>query len=376
MTNFNSANDTDQTIEVRTSEFPLPDNVPKVLHKLLTIPCRAPCNSLVLQHNIGKAEEILLSRVKGQKFVISKVVEMLKWTCLRSVDATDMPLAILSLSGPAHSGQQALLNVIAELVYGDRSAIYCIDCGEMREAHSIGRLIGAPLGDVGFDASGVLVTRLRERPKSILVFHEIEKAHKSFWDLIYGMTSSGSLMSANGQTVSLGETILVFTSSIGMFESIPDNINQNVSHRRPRFDLSAPYSDIEEGVQHAFTEYFLGLGRPEIIPRIALNCLIVFDFIRDISDVTMYFINLHVKNVHQKYDLDIQVPAEVVEYIADQVAATPDKLIYGTRGVREKVDSVFTEALVGFIFDHRCSHGRIDVSLDADKNIQFRLIAK
>nr|WP_315468641.1 AAA family ATPase [uncultured Undibacterium sp.] len=326
---------------------------------------------------ISGAEEVLSQRVKGQQLAIQAVAGKLKEAWVGLNDATKGPRGIYFLSGPTGSGKTELVKSLAARLYGDENAICRFDCGEMKEAHSVARLIGAPPGYVGFDAGGVLVTRLRERPQSIVLFDEIEKAHPSIWDLFLGIAEDGRITSGNGQFASFGEAILVFTSNIGMLETVSDVANPNVSYRRQRFDRSTPYPEIVEGVRNALNDYFTNqLGRAEIWGRIGDKNLIVFDFIRDLSGITQKFIDLSVQSARRKYNLDIHVPADVVEYITDQVAAKPEKLIYGARGLREQVDSVFTNALVRFIFDHRCSHGRIDVSLDADKNVQFRLISK
>ena len=141
------------------------------------------------------------------------------------------------------------------------------DMSEFSQEHADQRLIGAPPGYVGFEEGGQLTNAVAEKPFSVLLFDEIEKAHPRVLDKFLQILEDGRLTDGRGQTVHFSETVIIFTSNIGASEA-----DSNSSRE-------ATKAHFQQAVQGHFNDT---LGRPELLNRFGDN-IIVFDFITDPS---------------------------------------------------------------------------------------------
>ncbi len=144
------------------------------------------------------------------------------------------------------------------------------DMSEYSEEHQQARLIGAPPGYVGFDQGGQLPNAILEKPFSVLLFDEIEKAHPRILDKFLQILDDGRLTDGSGRTVYFSETIIVFTSNIG-----------TGGHQNSKLgDLE--YADLRKHFLQEVRDFFVTkLGRPEILNRIGEDNILVFSFLRD-----------------------------------------------------------------------------------------------
>jgi ATP-dependent Clp protease ATP-binding subunit ClpC len=117
--------------------------------------------------------------------------------------------------GPTGVGKTELCRALAEVMFQDDDAIIRMDMSEFMERHTVSKLIGSPPGYVGYDEGGQLTERVRQRPYSIILFDEIEKAHPDVWNTLLQIMDDGRLTDAHGRTVSFKNTIIVMTSNIG-----------------------------------------------------------------------------------------------------------------------------------------------------------------
>jgi len=116
-------------------------------------------------------------------------------------------------------------------VFGDERAYLRFDMSEFAEEHSSARLLGAPPGYVGFDAGGELTNAVRQKPFSVVLFDEIEKAHPRILDKFLQILEDGRLTDGRGETAYFSETILVFTSNLGIF--VEDQYGQRQQNVQP-----------------------------------------------------------------------------------------------------------------------------------------------
>jgi ATP-dependent Clp protease ATP-binding subunit ClpA len=185
------------------------------------------------------------------------------------------PRGVLFFAGPTGVGKTELAKAISRLVFGDAQACVRFDMSEFSAEHSDARLIGAPPGYVGYDTGGELVNAVRQRPFSVLLFDEIEKAHPRILDKFLQVLEDGRLTDGRGDTVYFSETVIIFTSNLGITRE------DEQGRRVENVSSNSSYVDVERGVRTAIEEYFrFELQRPELLNRIGDN-IVVFDFIRN-----------------------------------------------------------------------------------------------
>src|SRR5881397_101576 len=117
--------------------------------------------------------------------------------------------------GPTGVGKTELSKALAEFLFDDENAMVRIDMSEFMEQHSVARLIGAPPGYVGYEEGGRLTEAVRRRPYSVILFDEIEKAHRDVFNVLLQVLDDGRLTDGQGRTVDFKNTVIVMTSNIG-----------------------------------------------------------------------------------------------------------------------------------------------------------------
>nr|WP_246426014.1 AAA family ATPase [Sphingomonas kyeonggiensis] len=184
------------------------------------------------------------------------------------------PRGIAFLAGPTGVGKTELAKTVTELLFGDESAYIRFDMSEFSAEHADQRLIGAPPGYVGYDVGGELTNAVRERPFSVVLFDEIEKAHPRILDKFLQILDDGVLTSGRGDRVYFSEALIIFTSNLGIYSTAPDG--GRVANVTP----DQPFEEVRSRVRAEIANHFkLVLNRPEILNRFGEN-VIVFDFIR------------------------------------------------------------------------------------------------
>ena len=147
----------------------------------------SPWEAASLTQAIKDSADTLGKRVRGQAHVIDAVCSALRKAGTGLAGAhqgsSKGPRATLFFAGPTGTGKTEMARALAELVFGDESAIIRFDCAEFRQDHSVARLIGAPPGYVGFSSGGELTEKVRARPHSVILMDEIEKAHPRMLDI-------------------------------------------------------------------------------------------------------------------------------------------------------------------------------------------------
>jgi ATP-dependent Clp protease ATP-binding subunit ClpB len=162
------------------------------------------------------------------------------------------PIGSFLFLGPTGVGKTELCKALAEFLFDDENAMVRIDMSEFMEQHSVARLIGAPPGYVGYEEGGRLTEAVRRKPYSVVLFDEIEKAHRDVFNVLLQVLDDGRLTDGHGRTVNFKNTVIVMTSNIGSQEI------QRLSGQE------APEWEIEARVKDLLKEHF----QPEFLNRI------------------------------------------------------------------------------------------------------------
>ncbi len=191
-------------------------------------------------------ENVLKQRVVGQDEAIKAVADAIRRNKAGLSDA-NRPLASFLCIGPTGVGKTELAKTLSSFLFNDEAALTRIDMSEYMEKISVSRLIGASPGYVGYEEGGQLTEAVRRRPYSVLLFDEIEKAHKDVFNIFLQVLDDGRLTDSQGRVVDFKNTIIIMTSNIGAQYFLQEN-EDNVRHK----------------VEGQLGEYF----RPEFINRI------------------------------------------------------------------------------------------------------------
>lgn len=298
---------------------------------------------------IRNAQARFEQRVKGQDYAITKTLDVIKRaiTGMSGLQGSShtRPKGVLFFAGPTGTGKTETAKTLAEIIFGDESCCKRFDMSEYGQSHSDQKLLGAPPGYIGYEAGGQLTNAVKKNPFSILLFDEIEKAHPSILDKFLQILEDGRMTDGQGNTVYFSETIIIFTSNLGIF-----TVNEN-GQREANVTSDMPYQEMSVRVRAAIEDYFkLQLGRPEILNRIGEN-IIVFDYIRpDVAKLILKSqVNKIIKNLSAEKHITLTISEEAMTTLTDKAL---DNLQNGGRGIGNVVENLLINPLSRYLFDN------------------------
>src|SRR6202522_3639712 len=208
----------------------------------------------MLEGEVRKLVEMegrLRERVVGQDEALQIVANAIRRSRAGLSDPK-RPIGSFLFLGPTGVGKTETARALAEFLFDDEQAMVRIDMSEYMEKHAVARLIGAPPGYVGYDEGGQLTEAVRRRPYCVILFDEIEKAHRDVFNVLLQVLDDGRLTDGQGRTVNFKNTVIVMTSNIGSAEI------QKLTTKE------APEWEVEAAVKNLLKDHF----RPEFLNRI------------------------------------------------------------------------------------------------------------
>lgn len=255
------------------------------------------------------AEATLKKRVVGQDHAVKIVLDAV-FESRSGLNKKGQPMGSFFFLGPTGTGKTELSKALAAFLFEDESALIRFDMSEFKEEHSVALLYGAPPGYVGYEEGGLLVNKIRQKPYSVVLFDEIEKAHKSVFDLFLQILDEGKLHDRLGRVGDFSNALILFTSNIGS-QFIVDSFNKGAIPQN---------NDLMEIMQNYFRPEFLG-RLTEIVP---------FSPITE-ETVTRIF-DIHLKGLLKLLE-EQEIKLEISPEVKRQIAMMGYNPQYGARPV-------------------------------------------
>jgi len=208
-------------------------------------------------HTITQLPQLLMTHIKGQEIAIAKVHQHIL-TARADLRKTGRPQGAFLLVGPSGVGKTETVIQLTELLYGGKQFLTTINMSEYQEKHTVSRLIGSPPGYVGFGEGGVLSEAIRQKPYSVVLLDEVEKAHPEVLNLFYQAFDKGELADGEGRLIDCQNIMFFMTSNLG-YQAIVDYADQP--------------DKLDDALYPTLADFFKPalLARMEIVPYLPLN---------------------------------------------------------------------------------------------------------
>jgi ATP-dependent Clp protease ATP-binding subunit ClpB len=269
-------------------------------------------------------EERLSRRVIGQKNAIEAVSNAVR-RARSGLQDPNRPIGSFIFLGPTGVGKTETAKALAEFLFDNENALIRIDMSEYMEKHSVARLIGAPPGYVGYEEGGQLTESVRRRPYSVILFDEVEKAHRDVFNVLLQILDDGRLTDSQGRTVDFKNTVLIMTSNIGA-----ELIQEGMAGKKHLDDLT------KGQVMQAVREQF----RPEFLNRV--DEIVIFESLR--RDDIEKIIDLQLARL-QKLLEERRLTLELAESAKRFLAERGYDPVYGARPLKRALQKYLQDPL-------------------------------
>ena len=275
-------------------------------------------------------EKVLHKRVIGQEEAVGAVSRAIR-RARSGLKDPERPIGSFLFLGPTGVGKTELAKTLADAMFGSEDALVRIDMSEYMEKFATSRLVGSPPGYVGYDEGGQLTEKIRQKPYSVILLDEVEKAHPDVFNILLQVLDDGHLTDSKGRKVDFRNTILIMTSNLGATALRDDkSVGFNVK------DVKQDYKEMEKRIREELKNSF----RPEFLNRIDES--IVFHSLAkdELHEIVKLMVNAIVKRLK---DLDIHV--KVTPAAVDVIAKAGFDPEYGARPIRRAIQKEIEDKL-------------------------------
>ena len=301
-----------------------------------------------------RMEQVLHERVIGQDEAVTALSKAIRRSRSGLKDPK-RPAGSFIFLGPSGVGKTELSKALAEFLFNSEDALISFDMSEYMEKHSVSRLVGSPPGYVGYDEGGQLTKAVRQRPYSVVLFDEIEKAHPDVFNILLQILEEGRLTDSQGRVVDFRNTVIIMTSNVGAREittSAPLGFSSNANGGM----------DDKEMKQRVMAEV-KKLFRPEFLNRI--DEIIVFKSLTE--DEIVKIVDLMVADLRERLieqNMTINLTPEAARFVAKEGT----DLSFGARPLRRAIQRLIEDPLSEQILEGRWTSGSvIDVDVEDGK---------
>ncbi len=279
-------------------------------------------------------EDSLRTRVVGQDEAIEAISNAVR-RARAGLQDPNRPIGSFLFLGPTGVGKTELTKALAAFLFDDEQAMVRLDMSEYMEKHSVARMIGAPPGYVGYEEGGALTEAVRRRPYQVVLFDEIEKAHKDVFNVLLQVLDDGRLTDGQGRTVDFRNVVVIMTSNLGY---------EVLGNQPPGQDSAAVRDQVMDVVRGHF--------RPEFINRLD-EILLFHRLSRDqmTAIVRIQLDRLRALLADRKLSLNLDAAAE--EWLADK-GYDP---VYGARPLKRVIQRELQNPLAEMILEGRIADG-------------------
>ena len=283
-------------------------------------------------------EEELHKRIIGQDDAVKSVSRAIRRTRAGLKDPR-RPSGSFIFAGPSGVGKTELSKALAEFLFGEDDALIQIDMGEFHDRFTASRLFGAPPGYVGYEEGGQLTEKVRRKPFSVVLFDEIEKAHKEIYNTLLQVLEDGRLTDGQGRVVDFKNTVLIFTSNLGT-QDISKAVGMGFSSVGET-DAEGQYERMKQKVNDELKKHF----RPEFLNRI--DDIVVFHQLTQEEIIKM--VDLLVSRVSKALkakDMDLELTDNAKKLLAKRgfdpvLGARPLR-----RTIQREIEDVLSEKIL------------------------------
>ena len=288
-------------------------------------------------------EENMKKRVKGQDEAIKLVSEAII-RARAGIKDPKRPIGSFIFLGPTGVGKTEVARTLAYELFDDERHMIRIDMSEYMESHSVSRLVGAPPGYVGYDEGGQLTEAVRRNPYSIVLFDEIEKAHRDVFNILLQILDDGRITDSQGRTVDFKNTIIIMTSNLGSEYILENHENANEM--------------VMSELRHTF--------KPEFLNRI--DEIIMFKSLS--KEVVYEVLDKIIKEIEMRLS-DKKITLKLTESAKKYIIDHSYDENYGARPIKRYVTRNLETVLANAIIEDKIKFGS-QVTVDV-KNDQFIL---